>query len=142
VLTGGRDRSRTTGQQAGQWTGEQLQDQDDGKAQPEGQPGGLDALGDGARAVTRTGAAGRTSGGPVSEEVEQRGGPGEEAAADGETAEGDGVQVPDDGGVDEQVQRLRREDDKRRNCQGQDRGSRARQRATPPAGTPSSPPGR
>ena len=67
-------------------------------------------------AVAGPGAAGGTGGRAVGEEVQQRRGPGEQPAADGEAAEGDGVQVPDDGGVDQQVQRLGRQDDERRDA--------------------------
>ena len=91
--------------------------------QPQAQrePGGLHALGDRPGPVSGPGPAGSTGGGAVGEEVQQPGGPRQQPAADGEAAERDGAQVADDRRVDQQVQRLGRQDDERRHGQGEHR---------------------
>jgi hypothetical protein len=103
--------------------GPDLEEHEDDETEGQRQPRGLHALGDGARPVTGTRAAGRPGGRAVGEEVQQRRRPGEQPAADGEAAEGDGTQMPDDSGVDQQVERLGREDDERRNGEREDGGA-------------------
>ena len=95
---------------------------DDGEPSARAEPGGLDPLGDGAVPVPGAGATGRAGGGAVGEEVEQGRRPRQESSPDGEPAERDRAEVPDDRGVDQQVQRLGREDDERGNGEGQHEG--------------------
>ena len=86
----------------------------DADAEAEGEPGRLHALGHRTVPVAGPGAAGGARRRAVGEEVQQRRGPGEQRAADRQPAERHGAEVADDRGVDEHVQRLRRQHDERR----------------------------
>ena len=121
LLTGGGDVARRPGQQAGERPGEELEQQPGRPGPRPGQPGGLHALGDGAGPVAGPGAAGGAGRRAVGEEVQQGRRPGEQSPADGQPAERHGAQMPDDGGVDQQVQRLGRQHDERRNGEGEHR---------------------
>jgi hypothetical protein len=120
VLPGLGDLARPAGQHPGERTGEKLEEHEDDETQAERQPGGLHALGDGTGAVTGAGPAGRTRGRAVGEKVQQRGRPGQQPAADGEPAQGDGAEIPHDRCVDEQIERLGGENDERRKREGDD----------------------
>jgi hypothetical protein len=121
-LAGRRDRPGSSGHRAGQRAGQALEDGDDDQAERQGQPGRLHALGHRTGAVSRTSPSGGAGRRPVGEEVQQRRRPGEQAAADRQAGQRDDAQVPDDGGVDEQVDRLGREHHQRREGEGEDRG--------------------
>jgi hypothetical protein len=120
LLPGLGDGARSAGQHAGERTGEELEEQQDDEPEAEGQPGGLDPLGDSSGTVTGAGTAGGPGGGAVGQEVQQRGRPRQQTPADGEPTERDGAEVTHDGGVDQQVERLRRQHDQRRHGERED----------------------
>ena len=102
----------------------------------EREPRRLYAFGDRRRPVTGTEPAGGPAGGAVGEHVAEPGRERQHAAADGEAGERRAAQVPDDGGVDQHVERLGGEHDQRRQRQRGDlpelgcaRGSARRSRS-------------
>jgi hypothetical protein len=121
LLGGGGDRAGPAGEQPGERSGEQLEHPRQEDAETEGQPAGLHALGDRTGPVAGSRAAGGPRGGAVREEVQQRGDVGQQPAADRQPAQRDGAEVADDGGVDEQVERLGRQHDQRRRRERGDR---------------------
>ena len=133
-----RPRSRVSGP-ASSWNSSRTREPETDR-----EPGRLDALGDGPGPVAGTRPAGGSRGGAVGEEVQQRRRPRQQRTADRQSCERDGAEVADDRGVDQQVQRLRRQDDQGGDGEREEpTGERGRPRGprtpgcggrTPPAG--------
>jgi hypothetical protein len=114
---GGFGGGRITREGGGQRSGEGLGEHGQQDAGGQREPGGLDPLGDGRGAVTGPEAAGGPSGGAVRHQRAEPDGHRHDGAADGDRGERNAPEVPDDGGVDQHVERLGREHDERRQCQ-------------------------
>ena len=89
--------------------GEHLGYHDDGDAESDCEPGGLHALVDGGGSIAGAVPARCPSGRAVLDERPDDDDEGQQRGADAEAGQRDGPQVPHDGGVHEDVQRLGRE---------------------------------
>ena len=86
--------------------GEQLADGEQHQPDRDREPRGLHALGDGVRPAAGAVQAGGAGGGAVGQEGQLGGDLGEHDRADGQRTERHRAEMPDDGRVDQQVERL------------------------------------
>jgi hypothetical protein len=89
------------------------------RAQGDGEPGAVDAPGDGTGTIARAELAGDDGGGAVGEEDEDVGGGQQDGAGDAETGQRLDAEAPDDGGVGEEEQRLGDQGEEGRDGQAQ-----------------------
>ncbi len=113
-LGGGSGDGRGVAHRRGQGPREELDEHDHRQARGESDPGALHAFGDGPGPVARAEAARGAGGGAVGEDRPDERGEAHEGSAQRETGQRDRPEMPDDGRVDQEVDRLGGEDDERR----------------------------